>query len=866
MNTRILLLFTIIFFGLSAFSQQNDLTIINKYLENNIENYSFKTNDINDIIINDIVDSESKFTSFYIQQRINGIDIFNAISTATIKNNNVVNFANRFHALIENKINVIAPSISPVDAIKSASTILNLDVTKEISLIEESENYFKYKAPSISIEDITAKLVYYPMSESSLKLAWDFSILTLDSKNWYSIRVDALDGEIININDWIIHCEFDSKEKKNNYSDFDFSAPSKSVEDGSSYRVFPLPAESPNHGPYELVTEPADEIASPFGWHDTNGVNGAEYTITRGNNVWAREDTEGDGGMSGADYSPDGGESLTFDFDLNFDQPPAGYQDASITNLFYLNNVMHDIWYQYGFDEASGNFQENNYGNGGVGGDSVNADGQDGDGLNNASFGTPPDGGNPQMTMYEWSGPLGEPLNILDGTLAGGYAAIPAGFGTSLPYDNAIQAELALVVDSPTSSDPYDACESITNGGTLDGKIAVIRRGTCEFGFKILAAQANGAIGVIMVNNVTSPSIITMGEGADDASGAPPSVMISQADGEPLISALESGEVITASLLMDTYNIDGDFDNGIIAHEYGHGISARLVGGPSAVNCFSNDEHMSEGLSDWYGLMITIEEGDQGSDIRGIGTFADGQSTTGNGIRPAPYSTDFSINDYTYGDVSDTSLSQPHGVGFVFATALWDLTWAYIDKYGFDPDFYYGTGGNNIMMQLLLDALKFAPCNPGFLDLRDAILAVDTVSTNGLNQCLIWEVFANRGMGYVAEQGSEFSRVDQVEDFSLPPDNSPSLANCEVLGINDYYQNQIKVYPNPATNFIYVKSSLNLQSLGFEIYDINGRIVKSGEELFNQQLSINISDLSSGLYILNINNNDFETNYKIIIE
>ena len=211
MNTRILLLFTIIFFGLSAFSQQNDLTIINKYLENNIENYSFKTNDINDIIINDIVDSESKFTSFYIQQRINGIDIFNAISTATIKNNSVVNFANRFHALIENKINVIAPSISPVDAIKSASTILNLDVTKEISLIEESENYFKYKAPSISIEDITAKLVYYPISESSLKLAWDFSILTLDSKNWYSIRVDALDGEIIHINVWLIHCEFDSK-------------------------------------------------------------------------------------------------------------------------------------------------------------------------------------------------------------------------------------------------------------------------------------------------------------------------------------------------------------------------------------------------------------------------------------------------------------------------------------------------------------------------------------------------------------------------------------------------------------------------------------------------------------------------------
>ena len=866
MNTRNSLLFIITFFVLSAFSQQDDLAIINNYLENNIEKFSFKTNDINDIVINDRVDSESKFTSIYVQQRINGIDIFNAISTATIKDNSVANFANRFLPLIENKINVTGPSIAPVDAIISAANKLNLGLTKDLTLIEESENHFKYIAPSISTDDINAKLVYYPMPDSSLKLAWDFSILTLDNKNWYSIRVDAVDGKIININDWIINCEFDSKEQKNNYTDFNFLESSKSVQDGSSYRVFALPAESPNHGPYELVSEPANDISSPFGWHDTDGVTGAEHTITRGNNVWAREDTEGDGGMSGVDYSPDGGESLTFDFDLNFDQPPAGYQDASITNLFYLNNVMHDIWYQYGFDEASGNFQENNYGNGGIGGDSVNADGQDGDGLNNASFGTPPDGGNPQMTMYEWSGPLGEPLNILDGALAGGYAGIPAGFGTPLPYDNPIEAELALVVDSPTSSDPYDACESITNAAALDGKIAVIRRGTCEFGFKILAAQTNGAIGVIMVNNVASPSIITMGEGADDASGTPPSVMISQADGELLISALESGEVITASLLRDTYNIDGDFDNGIIAHEYGHGISARLVGGPSSVNCLNNDEQMSEGLSDWYGLMITMEEGDQGSDIRGIGTFADGQSTTGNGIRPAPYSTDFSINDYTYGDTNNTSLSQPHGVGFVFATALWDLTWAYIDKYGFDPDFYNGTGGNNIMMQLLLDALKLAPCNPGFVDLRDAILGADTVSNEGLNQCLIWEVFANRGLGYDADQGSVFIRTDQVEDFSLPPDNSPSLANCEVLGINDFYQNQIKVYPNPATNFIYVKSSLNLQSVSFEIYDINGRIVKSGQELFNQQLSINISDISSGLYILNINNNEFETNYKIIIE
>jgi len=65
----------------------------------------------------------------------------------------------------------------------------------------------------------------------------------------------------------------------------------------------------------------------------------------------------------------------------------------------------------------------------------------------------------------------------------------------------------------------------ITNGSEIAGKIAVIRRGTCEFGFKILAAQAQGAVGVIMVNNVPGDAI-TMGEGADDASNTPPSVML----------------------------------------------------------------------------------------------------------------------------------------------------------------------------------------------------------------------------------------------------------------------------------------------------------------------------------------------------
>ena len=70
-----------------------------------------------------------------------------------------------------------------------------------------------------------------------------------------------------------------------------------------------------------------------------------------------------------------------------------------------MNNRIHDVLYRYGFDEASGNFQENNYGSPGQDSDGVNADAQDGSGTDNANFSTPPDGSNPRMQMYLWGAP-----------------------------------------------------------------------------------------------------------------------------------------------------------------------------------------------------------------------------------------------------------------------------------------------------------------------------------------------------------------------------------------------------------------------------------------------------------------------------
>jgi hypothetical protein len=93
-------------------------------------------------------------------------------------------------------------------------------------------------------------------------------------------------------------------------------------------------------------------------------------------------------------------------------QQPVTYTNASVVNLFYLNNFMHDKLYELGFTEAAGNFQNNNFGRGGLGNDAVQADAQDGAGLNdfyhrnNANFYPPPDGIPGRMQMYVWDGPI----------------------------------------------------------------------------------------------------------------------------------------------------------------------------------------------------------------------------------------------------------------------------------------------------------------------------------------------------------------------------------------------------------------------------------------------------------------------------
>lgn len=702
---------------------------------------------------------QTGLTYTYLQQEVNGLPIHNAVSPLAIREGKVVYFASRFHTNALAKANNAIPAISADEAVRAAVAYLEIPLTQPLSLLKKEEDLQLYTFSNAGIADrnIEVKLEYVAAGET-LRLAWNVNISLAEGADWWNIRVDAANGTFLEKNNWTQHCSFDKKENACDHKQHKI-VPSKVLLDTTSltgtYRVFPYPGEAPNFANRALVADIHVPEASPFAWHDTNGQEGAEYTITRGNNVYAYEDSAAQN-MPG--YSPDGGPELVFDFPLDFDKIPHANQDAAITNLFYANNVIHDILYQHGFNEVAGNFQQNNYGKGGEDNDYVRAEAQDGFGSNNANFATPPDGERGRMQMFLWTNPHPTKLRIdAPAAIAGTYVASKSGFGPLKPEP--ISGVVAIAKDSVA---PFtDACEGLVNIADLAGKIVLADHNTCAFSSQVLALQEAGAIGVLIVSNTGGNPYTMLGSGAVTI----PAVMISKATGDSIQAQIAAGNEVTVAF-STVPHLDVSFDNGVITHEYGHGLSNRLTGGPSQADCLDNAEQGGEGWSDWLALIMSIEQGDTGSDPRGIGTYVLGEPVSGAGIRRYRYSTDMAINPQDYGDVKTSG--GVHAKGEIWCATIWDLTWRLIEAEGFDPDWAYGTSGNNIAMRLVIEGMRLQPCRPGYLDARDAILAADALLYNNAHQCLIWDVFARRGMGKDAVQGSSDDDNDQEEGFLLP--------------------------------------------------------------------------------------------------
>lgn len=753
--------------------------------------------DVAELRISDDYESNG-IRHIYVQQFYQGVPVYNGIAGMHFKDGKLAYRTSNFSTGFDEQLPLVRPAATPFEAVVNAAR--PLDITKSTSPIQVSrkDNQLVYHWPEVSQEPITAQLIFADI-DGKLELSWQVYINQINTPDIWLTQVDAATGSPIQRFNQTLYCSFngaDNHGQKNShmhehghehgrdcFAELPAINPNlpvhesmleASLMDGSTYNVFPFGIEAPTYGERELISEPADPEASPFGWHDTNGQEGAEYTITRGNNVRAYPDRS-DSNSPDTDVVVDGGDDLQFDFFYEDGGNLDSILPAATAQLFYMCNMIHDFTWHHGFDEASGNFQQNNYGNGGTGNDAVQAEAQDGSGTNNANFSTPADGGSGRMQMYVWQNSGSNRIIIEEpASLAGNVQVGAAQFGPQELAED-VTAKVVLALDGTDS--PELVCESVMNGDDVTGRIALIRRGDCFFEQKVLNAQAAGAVGVIICN--PENQLLNMAGGVDDDEPTIPSALIEEFRCAEIRMAINNGEDVTITFpaTVTPPPIDGDFDNGIVAHEYAHGISNRLVGGPSAAGCLTNGEQMGEGWSDFFSLVTSPLNGAEtmptGAEPRGIGNFATNAGPNGNGIRRKRYSRDLQVNDFTYDDVITSGV--PHPLGEIWATTLWDLYWAMVDVHGFDSTLVTGNGGNNMAVKLVIEGMKNTTCSPGMVDGRDGILIADELLYDGANQCLIWEVFARRGLGWSADQGSSDTGTDGVEAFDVNPACIPTV-------------------------------------------------------------------------------------------
>ncbi len=537
-----------------------------------------------------------------------------------------------------------------------------------------------------------------------------------------------------------------------------------------------------------LVSLQNGPISTNDPWLDANAFQ------TIGNNVEAYADINSPDGATPGDHWASTTSLRTFDriYNTALDPNIDGMQRrASVSQLFYTTNWLHDDFYDHGFDEASGNAQVNNYGRGGVGNDNMRAEAQDYSGRNNANMSTPPDGSRPRMQMYIFDGPSVSSVTVhAPPPAAATYATGTATFGPS-NFSIATKGVVLVndgVVDPNAGASVNDGCNvPFVNAADMVGRIALIDRGSCTFVLKAINAQDAGAVGVIIANNV-SPGIINMsGTGAVTI----PALSITQADGATLKANL-TGLNATMSRTTSTNN-DGTLDNQIVAHEWGHYISNRLIG-----NSFGLNTNMSgglgEGWGDFHSLMLTVRDGDANrpanplySGAYPLASYAiggPGSQSYYYGIRRAPLSTNLNINPLTYKHIqngvalpvgppfafghSGASNSQVHNTGEIWSLMLWECYAGLLrDTLGGSPRLTFAEARSR-MKDYLVGGYKMTPNSPTLLEARDAVLAAAFAGDLADYQ-VCWEGFAKRGAGVGAVAPDRFSstNIGVVESFVL---------------------------------------------------------------------------------------------------
>jgi hypothetical protein len=605
------------------------------------------------------------------EQRVNGLAVYGSYVKAA------VNERGELVHLIENLApagRVAAATINERQALATAIGRLHPGVSPELAVSGRKGETTSFARGTYFHTDPSATRVAIPMADGSLSEGYLVETWT-EEKNLLHETLVSGEGEVLFV------------EKRTNTD---------------SYNVFKI---DPIKSVQGIVTgpapvSPAGTTPSPSGWINT--ALAQKTADIYGNNVHSYLDVDGNNRADRAGTTVSSPFNFTSVFSPTSLTSTTTNRAVAVQNLFYLNNVTHDLLYKAGFVESEANFQENNFGRGGSGSDSVNAEAHDGSGYNNANFATPGEGSNPRMQMYVWRHP-----EVAIGTTS--YNPIgTADFGAALTTTGVSGA----ITVAPAGN--AEGCVAFP-AGTFTSRIAVIDRGTCDFIMKVKNAQTAGARGVIIANHVTGGDAIT-NMGGTDSTVSIPSAFVGYTNG----LAIKAQAGSTGSLRIDPIFRDGDLDSDIVHHEYGHGLTWRMIGSMSGPLSGA----IGEGMADVLAIIINNDDA--------VGEYSERNS---DGIRSSRYGT----FPRSYGAVNGTN--GVHYDGEVYGAIGWDLFKQYEARIGL-------TAAQDLLLTDLLNGMKYTPARPTYEQMRDGVLQA-TAGTD--RQCMVWTAYAKFGVGQGAK-------------------------------------------------------------------------------------------------------------------
>ncbi len=574
---------------------------------------------------------------------------------------------------------VRAPQVDAAQALRAAMARLHPGLDAPAAVATRDGATTRFTQPAFFHQAPTAEAVAVPQTDGSLAQGWLVQTWSARDGQLHHTLV-AGDGRVLSVH--------------------------KRTAEGL-YNVFAI---HPDAGP-QTVTEASGpqpgDASSPRGWL-ARGIHRENHIA--GNNTTT--------GIQIADYEelpPEldppagaiiGGGRFLQPADLTQQPTTAVNQRVAVQNTFFHINKIHDVLWRLGFDEAAGNFQLNNFGRGGLGGDAVVVRARLRGFFNNANMATPPDGEAPLMNLGIFEGPL--PRHEL---------AIIS------PQGRILDAQLGRFSWPPRLTDPNqfigpiaamtpaDGCLEMP-AGSLAGQIALADRGVCSFVQKAARAKAAGAIALVVVNTTGGDEIFYM-SGFPSSRALLPGILISQNSGAALRAMASPVGAVRAKAVQPLYR-DAAFDADVIYHEYGHGLTWRVVDQMDGLLSGA----VGEGASDVLAFLMTD------NDV--IGEYVSQRPASG--VRRYRYAS----YPLTYASVNGASV---HADGEIYAAAMWRLYEL------------MGPARREDLLAYFVDGLNYTRPDPSHEHMRDGLLQAGANGPRPADRCAVWTAFAQFGIG-----------------------------------------------------------------------------------------------------------------------